>query len=128
MKTLTFAVRQPLKLIGLIEGRELLVEFTIPATAALEEKLGRTLKGYMDWVQLKAKELESVLAAGLLRYQPEDAEKLAATVSESAWPELQEQILEAICAHAWPEATERAAKALEQWRKDRLTGKTEKNG
>jgi hypothetical protein len=126
MSTFKAAVREPLKLEGLVDGRDIFFEMTLAGTAELEGKIGRSMKTYMDWVALSASELTEVLRAGLRHYQT-DADKLVDDINRVMFPELQAILLEAIVAHAWPDTTRRMAEEMAKAKERLMKGLPLKN-
>lgn len=122
MNTLKVAVRGPLKLIGILENAEPMVEFTLAETPAMEDELGRPMKTYLDWVRIQAKELPVLLRYGLKHHHTDAAEALAEDICKMAYPELQEQIIEAIVGHAWPDTTQKVAEQLEKMKANPKNG------
>lgn len=117
MKTLELAVRQPLVIT--LGPQEYTIDFSVKTVAALEDRLGHSMKTAADWFRLETKELPIVLECGLLRHAngPEDAELLALSICEGLNPEGIEELISALCASACPKAVARFHEELEKLKK-----------
>lgn len=114
MKVLQLAVRNPMKVS--VEGREYSIEFPVKAVATLEEKLGRSMKFAADWLKIRTKEVEDVLAVGLSRNHHEDAAEVAARICDTLETEAIEEVIEGLCWSVFPRAMERIEAAAKRIR------------
>ena len=90
--------------------------FTVPVIAALEEKLGRSLKGAADWFRIKTSEVRDILEAGFTKHHPEEAADIADTICNLLDPEEIENVIDGLCAAACPKAMARLELEIEKAR------------
>jgi hypothetical protein len=121
MNNLELAVRQPLMLIA--GGREYTIEFPLPAVIAAEEKLGRSLKTPADWLCAPAKDIPSLLAAGLMKHHPDVTAEDIAIICDDLGPEACTEFTEALGAVAFPRFLARYKENLEKIQKRAAEGK-----
>lgn len=88
--------------------------FTVPVVAALEEKLGRSMKSAADWLRIQTKEVRDILEAGFTHHHPEDAKTIADTICDMLEPEEIENVIDALCVAACPKAMARLQVEIEK--------------
>lgn len=99
-----------------VGGKDYALVFRLPIVAALEEKLGRSMKSAADWLRIQTKEVPAVIEAGLTDYHPNDAKSVAETICSTLDPEEIEHVIDALCVAACPKAMARLQEELEKYR------------
>ncbi len=94
--------------------RDYSLTFTVPVVAALEEKLGRSMKGAADWFRIQTREVQDVLAAGFTHYHPDEAGDVAKQICDALDPEELETVIDALCVAACPKAMARLKVEIEK--------------
>lgn len=105
------AVKQPK--VFRVDGVEYRLEFPVAAVAALEEKLGRSMKSASDWLRMQVMELPAVLFAGLTRNHPNEAQQIATAICDNLGPEDIEIVIDGLCVAAHPKAMERLQQQID---------------
>lgn len=95
------------RIIRVAERGDFALAFTVREVAALEDKLGRSMKSAADWLNIKTKEVRDILEAGFRHYHPDEAGALADEICSVLGPEEIEHLIDAICVAACPKAMAR---------------------
>lgn len=101
-------------------GKDYLVEFPLTAVIKAEEKLGRSLKSFQEWWDMRAQDIPSVLEAGLSKHHPEVTPEQMQAICDGLNPESLNVLRYAMCKLAFP-------KVMERWEESRLKGNTSPN-
>jgi hypothetical protein len=96
--------------------RDFALVFTVGAVAALEDKLGRSMKNPADWFRLQTKEVQDVLEAGFKTYHADEAKDVAEAVCRTLDAEQIENVIDFVCWAACPKAMERLRVEVEKMR------------
>lgn len=97
-----------------VNEREYELVFSFPVVAALEEKLGRSMKSAADWVRTQTKEVPDILEAGLSHLYPEEAKAVADSICNTFPPEEIEHVIDFLCVAACPKAMARLKEQMEK--------------
>ena len=95
-----------------VDGVDYRVQFPVPQVAALEEKIGRSMKGPADWLNMQTKEVPDILFFGLQMYHADDADAVVAKVRDNLDPEQIGVVMDALIEVACPKAMERVRKMI----------------
>ncbi|HZP06775.1 MAG TPA: hypothetical protein VFB43_17885 [Terracidiphilus sp.] len=90
-----------------VDDSDYSLSFPVVIVAELEEKLGRSMKAPQNWLAMQTKEVETVLAAALKHYHPEEAAEVSRLVCTNLDPEELESVMDLLCCVACPRAMER---------------------
>jgi hypothetical protein len=85
-----------------VAGKEYTVEFPLSAVIVAESKLGRSLKSFQEWWEMKAEDVPVILQAGLSKHHPNVTPEDIQAICNQLNPESVNIVRYALCKLAFP--------------------------